>query len=123
LIQKLKHMPTLDSCEISSFDGLPKRDELMDTKDAQDLMKRIYFEKDRERGVQGTILRTFEELAELSEAISGGKQKDIDGEMADVFAWLCSLANLLNVDLLEALVKKYPNGCSKCGNVPCECEQ
>lgn len=95
----------------------------MDTRDAQDLMKRVYFEKDKERGVQGTILRTFEELGELSEAIREKKREDIEGELADVFAWLCSLANLLDTDLSEALLGKYPDACSKCGKSPCICEQ
>lgn len=95
---------------------------MMDTKDAQDLMKRIYLKKDKERGVQGTILRTFEELGELSEAITSGIQEDIEKEMADVFAWLCSLANLLDIDLTESLLKKYQGACSKCGKLPCACE-
>ena len=95
----------------------------MDTKDAQDLMKRIYLDKDRERGVQGTLLRTFEELGELSEAITGGKREDIEEEIADVFAWLCSLANLLEIDLTDTLLSKYQGACSKCGKVPCECRQ
>ena len=96
----------------------------MDTKDAQDLMRRIYIERDRERGVEGVLLRVFEELEELKEAISEKKASDnIQEEIADVFAWLCSLANLLDIDLSEALIGKYPNGCSKCGKVPCECKQ
>ncbi len=86
-------------------------------------MKRIYLDKDKERGVQGTLLRTFEELGELSEAIAGGKREDIKEEIADVFAWLCSLANLLDVDLTDTLLGKYKGACSKCGKAPCVCEQ
>ena len=77
----------------------------------------------KERGVQGTILRTFEELGELSEAITSGKRENIEEELADVFAWLCSLANLLEIDLTDALLSKYQGSCSKCGNIPCICEQ
>ncbi len=95
----------------------------MDTKDAQELMRRIYLHKDKERGVQGTILRTFEELGELSEAITKGNREGIEEEIADVFAWLCSLANLLEIDLTESLMNKYQGACSKCGNLPCICEQ
>ncbi|MFW9920536.1 MAG: MazG nucleotide pyrophosphohydrolase domain-containing protein [Candidatus Thorarchaeota archaeon] len=95
----------------------------MDTKDAQDLMKRIYLDKDTERGVRGTLLRTFEELGELSEAITKGERENIEEEMADVFAWLCSLANLLDIDLTESLLNKYQGACSKCGKLPCTCEQ
>ena len=96
----------------------------MDTKDAQDLMREIYLERDKETGIEGVLMRTFEELEELREAISEKKGKDnIQEEVADVFAWLCSLANLLDIDLSEALIRKYPDTCSKCGKAPCECEQ
>ncbi|MHA1905798.1 MAG: MazG nucleotide pyrophosphohydrolase domain-containing protein [Candidatus Thorarchaeota archaeon] len=96
----------------------------MDTKDAQDLMRRIYLERDRKNGIEGVLFRTFEELEELRDAIIEDKGSDsIEEEVADVFAWLCSLANLLNVDLSDALIKKYPNACSRCGKTPCQCGQ
>ena len=96
----------------------------MDTKDAQDLMRRIYLERDKERGVEGVLLRTFDELEELREAILEDRgYEEIEKEVADVFAWLCSLANLLDIDLSDALNKKYPNVCSKCGKTPCQCGQ
>jgi NTP pyrophosphatase (non-canonical NTP hydrolase) len=97
--------------------------EEMDVKDAQDMMRRIYLERDKERGVHRTLLRTFQELAELSEAIL--KEKDeaaISDEMADVFAWICSLANLLDVDLADALFAKYSDVCSRCKKAPCVCQ-
>ncbi|MHA2065152.1 MAG: MazG nucleotide pyrophosphohydrolase domain-containing protein [Candidatus Thorarchaeota archaeon] len=94
----------------------------MDTKEAQDLMHRIYLERDKARGLDRTLLRTFQELGELSDAILREKGQDaISDEFADVFAWLCSLANLLDIDLSEALLKKYDNACSRCGKAPCEC--
>lgn len=72
--------------------------------------------------MERTLLRTFQELAELSDAISkGNPRKDIEDEMADVFAWVISIANLLEVDLAAALLDKYNNACSKCGKSPCEC--
>ncbi len=96
----------------------------MDIKDAQEMMRRIYFERDRSRGINRTILRTFQELAELSDAVmSNAPHKEILGEFGDVFAWLCSLANLLDVDLTEALLSKYNNVCSRCGNSPCTCKE
>jgi NTP pyrophosphatase (non-canonical NTP hydrolase) len=94
----------------------------MDTKDAQELMRRIYNERDSERGLDRTLLRTFQELGELSEAIQKSKSvTDVAGEMADVFAWVCSIANLLDLDLSEVLYKKYPDVCYRCGKAPCEC--
>jgi NTP pyrophosphatase (non-canonical NTP hydrolase) len=94
----------------------------MDTKDAQDLMHRIYYERDVERGIDRTLLRTFQELGELSEAIQGNESiAEVSAEIADVFAWVCSIANLLGIDLFEALHKKYPDVCYRCGEAPCEC--
>ena len=94
----------------------------MDIKEAQDLIRRIYLERDRERGMDRTLLRTFQELAELSDVISKqGSSEDIQAEVADVFAWVISIANLLEIDLGEVLLRKYNNACSRCGKVPCEC--
>lgn len=94
----------------------------MDTKEAQEMMRRVYFKRDKARGVERTLLRTFHELGELSDAILREKGSEaISDEIADVFAWLCSLANLLEIDLSDSLLKKYNNSCSRCGEVPCEC--
>jgi len=42
----------------------------------------------------------------------------------DVAAWLASLANLLDVDLDEAIAAKYPRGgCRRCGAKPCACSE
>ena len=94
----------------------------MDTKEAQDLIRRIYLERDKDRGMERTLLRTFQELAELSDAISKDRgMESIENEVADVFAWVISIANLLEIDLGDALLNKYNNACSRCGKTPCEC--
>ena len=96
----------------------------MDTKEAQDMIRRIYLKRDRARGLERTLLRTFEELGELSDAILRSKSRnEMSDEIADVFAWLCSIANLLDIDLSEALYNKYNGVCSKCGRTPCECTE
>ncbi len=94
----------------------------MDTKEAQDLMRRVYLERDKTRGLKGVLQRTFQELEELNDAILNNENNDeIAGEIADVFAWLCSLANLLDIDISDAFHKKYTDACSRCKKVPCEC--
>lgn len=93
----------------------------MDIKEAQEMMRRIYLERDRARGVIGTLERTLDELEELREAILKNDSASILDEMGDVFAWLCSLANLLETDLSEALFNKYSDVCSKCKKSPCDC--
>jgi len=47
----------------------------------------------------------------------------IEEEVADVFAWLCSLGNLLDIDLSEALIRKYPDVCYRCQKAPCQCKE
>ncbi|MHA1962099.1 MAG: MazG nucleotide pyrophosphohydrolase domain-containing protein [Candidatus Thorarchaeota archaeon] len=94
----------------------------MDIMESQEMIRRIYYERDKARGVERTLLRTFQELGELSDSILRKKQRDdIEDEVADVFAWLISIANLLEIDLSSALLKKYNNVCSKCEKTPCEC--
>ena len=36
--------------------------------------------------------------------------EDLEGEFADVFAWLCTLANINGIDLTKAIEKKYLEG-------------
>jgi NTP pyrophosphatase (non-canonical NTP hydrolase) len=93
-------------------------------KEAQEMMRRIYLERDRARGVDGTLRRTFEELDELKEAIENkGSAQALSDEFADVFAWLWSLANLLEIDVSEAFYEKYSDVCSKCKRSPCVCPE
>jgi NTP pyrophosphatase (non-canonical NTP hydrolase) len=94
----------------------------MEITEAQKLMRRIYFQRDSTRGVDRTIIRAFEELGELSDAVLKKKNHaTVADEMADVLAWICSLANLLDVDLSSALIRKYNGVCSRCKRAPCEC--
>lgn len=96
----------------------------MKIEEAQEMMRKIYLKRDRARGVSGTLKRTFDEFEELREAI-GNKEtrKSIADEVADVFAWLCSLANLLEIDVSEAFYRKYSGVCSKCQKTPCDCPE
>ena len=68
-------------------------------------MEKKFFFKDYQRGVEATALWLVEEVGELAEAVIKGT--NVEEELADVLAWLISLANLLNVDLCEAFKKKY----------------
>ena len=85
------------------------------------MMRRIYFHRDSERGTVGTFNWLVEEVEELREALKEGDKKAIENEFADVFAWLASLANVVNIDLEKAAISKYDNRCPKCGLIPCEC--
>jgi NTP pyrophosphatase (non-canonical NTP hydrolase) len=48
----------------------------------------------------------IEEVGELATALAANNKQNNEEEFADVFAWLCTLANISNVDL-EKACKKY----------------
>jgi NTP pyrophosphatase (non-canonical NTP hydrolase) len=87
----------------------------------QDMMRRIYFHRDFERGAVGTFDWLVEEVEELGEALKEKNTKAMEDEFADVLAWLASLANVVNVDLEKAAMTKYNDRCPKCGQTPCKC--
>ncbi|ADV65491.1 MazG nucleotide pyrophosphohydrolase domain-containing protein [Desulfurococcus mucosus] len=80
----------------------------MDIREAQEHIKRLYYERDSARGVFATFTWFAEEVGELAEALLHMDRGMLEEELADVFAWLLSIANLVNVDLEEAFKKKYP---------------
>ena len=89
----------------------------------QDLMKSLYFKRDGKRGVETTFIWLVEEIGELAKCFNKSMNKnEIESEFADIFAWLCSVANLLNIDLEQAIIGKYDNSCPRCKNNPCNCE-
>ncbi len=87
----------------------------------QHLIKELYYEKDKKRGKERTLMWLFEEVGELSKAVRENNIESIKEEIADVVAWVFSLANLYNIDVEEALISKYPKKCSKCNSIPCRC--
>ncbi len=87
----------------------------------QDMMKRLYFHRDSERGVKGTYDWLVDEVAELKEALEGKDVEAAEKEFADVIAWLASLANITGIDLEKAAINKYNNKCPKCQKAPCQC--
>ena len=66
-----------------------------------------YDSADRARGWPKTFAFFIEEVGELATALSGDDRANLEEEFADVFAWLCTLANITDVDLATVLQKKY----------------
>ena len=66
-----------------------------------------YEKTDRERGTPKTFLWFIEEIGELATALNGDDRANLEEEFADVIAWLCTLANINDVDLEAAIAKKY----------------
>jgi NTP pyrophosphatase (non-canonical NTP hydrolase) len=66
-----------------------------------------YEKTDRARGTPGTFLWFIEEVGELATALHGDDRANLEEEFADVLAWLCTLANINDVDLAHAVARKY----------------
>ena len=76
----------------------------MEIREFQDVIARKYKERDLERGVPRTFLWFMEEVGELATALAQGNDRaNMEEEFADVFAWLCTLANIG----LETVCSKY----------------
>ncbi len=75
----------------------------------QRLILEKYGKRDRQRGTPATFMWFVEEVGELATALAGDDKKNKQDEFADVFAWLCTLANINDVDL-ERACRKYTSG-------------
>ena len=78
----------------------------------QQLIRDRYFATDSARGAPATFLWFTEEVGELAHAIArmqrgDGDRDNLHEEFADVLAWLTTLANILDVDLTQAVSQKY----------------
>jgi NTP pyrophosphatase (non-canonical NTP hydrolase) len=88
----------------------------------QRMILQIYGAKDAARGDAATFLWLTEEFGELATALRAGTQDELAAEMADVLAWLATLANIRGIDLEEAVLRKYGHSCPGCQAVPCTCD-
>lgn len=112
----------------------------MNLRDFQNLIRTMYYDKDVARGVSGTYMWLAEELGELasdlrqveqlrqadeSDEKAQSKLKAVESnlktEFADVVAWLATIANIVDVDISDALAEKYGHGCPGCSNLVCDC--
>jgi NTP pyrophosphatase (non-canonical NTP hydrolase) len=75
----------------------------------QRLISQKYEKRDRQRGIPATFMWFIEEVGELATALVSNDPKNKEEEFADVFAWLCTLANISNVDLENACAKYTGN--------------
>ena len=88
----------------------------------QQHIRNRYYNTDNARGTPATFMWLMEEVGELATALqktaatkgeseTGADQQairaNLEEEFADVLAWLCTLANINDVDLVEAVTKKY----------------
>ena len=71
----------------------------------QQIIAKKYEKRDRQRGIPATFMWFIEEIGELATALASNDEKNKEEEFADVFAWLCTLANITDVDLEKACDK------------------
>jgi NTP pyrophosphatase (non-canonical NTP hydrolase) len=91
-------------------------------RDLQSLIATMYSRKDEARGVEGTFMWLMEEVGELAAALrEDTPQDELAAEFADVLAWLATIANVVGVDLQQAVLDKYGGGCPGCGHMVCTC--
>jgi NTP pyrophosphatase (non-canonical NTP hydrolase) len=93
----------------------------MQVAEFQALIESIYFERDSKRGLAGTHMWFCEEVGELTRALRRNNKAELEGEFADVFAWLATLASMSGVSLEAAVARKYGAGCPRCSAAPCSC--
>jgi len=89
----------------------------------QQIIKDIYFHQDEERGINRTFIWLVEEVGELARIIKDQQidKKKASEEIADINAWINSIANLLDIDMESILRDKYPGKCIRCNSKPCQC--
>ena len=78
----------------------------MDLNELQNLMENLYGEDDRNRGLPSTVAWLCEEVGELAQAVRKGSKEEQLHELADVLAWLASIANQLDLSL-ETAMERY----------------
>lgn len=93
----------------------------MHLKEFQKRIEEIYYERDSARGLAGTHMWFCEEVGELTRALRRDQRDELEGEFADVLAWLATLASIAGVDLEAAATAKYAQGCPRCEAAPCTC--
>ncbi len=91
-------------------------DQPLTLQELQRIIRDRYYATDKARGPQGTFVLFIEEVGELATALhtcAGSEPADaaaranLEEEFADVLAWLATLANVMGVDLDQALRAKY----------------
>ncbi len=69
--------------------------------DFQAKIRDMYYEKDLQRGIDGTFMWLMEEVGELATALRQGTPQQKSEEFADVLAWLTTIANVAGIDSVK----------------------
>ena len=88
----------------------------------QRAIEAIYYARDSQRGIDRSFMWFVEEVGELAEELRRTERDParLREEIADVFAWLTTLAAMLGIEMADCAAL-YADGCPKCRRTPCEC--
>ena len=81
----------------------------MNISEFQHLIAEKYGKRDRQRGIPVTFMWFIEEVGELSTALASNNKALAEEEFADVLAWLCTLANISDIDIEKTCTKYTDN--------------
>ncbi len=79
----------------------------MELRCMQEIIREEYLERDTRRGLYRTFTWLVEEVGELAEALQREDLEAAREEIADVIAWTISIANMLGIDVEDAMKRKY----------------
>lgn len=85
------------------------------------MFREIYGNVNKIAGRDKTWNHLLEELGEVSRAYRLNQQQFLREELADTFAWFCSLCNHLEVRFFQEALKLYPGKCDVCRKPRCRC--
>ena len=89
--------------------------------DFQRTISETYGARDEARGLPSSVAWLAEEVGELAQAVRKGTPEQQLHELADVLAWLTTIAAQLGLSMEDA-AKRYVNGCPRCNAIPCTCD-
>ena len=89
--------------------------------DFQETIARTYSARDAARGLPSSVAWLAEEVGELAQAVRKGTPDEQLHELADVLAWLTTIAVQLGLSIDDA-AQRYANGCPRCSGIPCGCD-
>lgn len=92
----------------------------------------LYGASNRKRGIHAAINRLTEEMHEVESAhlfdgVGNGvmtlsqRREQVAQEFADLFAWIFSIAGMLDLPLQKVVEERYGGNCKRCGKRPCDC--
>jgi NTP pyrophosphatase (non-canonical NTP hydrolase) len=92
---------------------------------------KVYGATNRERGIQFALGRLYEEICEAIDTqfldtndtslqLNEVRHR-MAHEFADIFAWIFTIALLLEVDIEPILEERYNKTCHRCKSRPCNC--